>query len=247
MYNPFGQLVKEKSFTLLATVPFYKNSVFSISIVSLVLVFCILFMLYFRRSINIKTETKAKIAMDLHDESGTILTRLLLITKKEKMEAINKEQVQNGLKELSYSLRTYVDSISNKKHTFQELIDDIKEFTNYTCSFSGITPIININFDNNHILKDDLYRDIKLTIYEIINNSLKHSNADKISLLFVLKKRKLEIIVSDNGKCNISDLNTMKGNGIRNIKRRITRNNGKISYFIPKGKSGLTIEINLTI
>ena len=36
-------------------------------------------------------------------------------------------------------------------------------------------------------------------------------------------------------------------NGIRNIKRRITRNNGKISYFIPKGKSGLTIEINLTI
>lgn len=247
MYNPFGQLVKEKSFTLLATVPFYKNSVFSISIVSLVLVFCILFMLYFRRSINIKTETKAKIAMDLHDESGTILTRLLLITKKEKMEAINKEQVQNGLKELSYSLRTYVDSISNKKHTFHELIDDIKEFTNYTCSFSGITPIININFDNNHILKDDLYRDIKLTIYEIINNSLKHSNADKISLLFELKKRKLDIIVSDNGKCNISDLNTMKGNGIRNIKRRITRNNGKISYFIPKGKSGLTIEINLTI
>ena len=39
----------------------------------------------------------------------------------------------------------------------------------------------------------------------------------------------------------------MKGNGIINIKRRITRNNGKISYFIPIGESGLTIEINLTI
>ena len=247
MYNPFGQLVKEKSFTLIATVPFYKNSVFLISIVTLVLVFCVLFMLYFRRSINIKSETKAKIAMDLHDESGTILTRLLLISKKEKMEAVNKERLQTDLKELSYSLRTYVDSISSKNHTFQELIDDIKEFVNYTCSFSKITPNININFDKNSIIKGDLYRDIKLTIYEIVNNALKHSNADDISLLFLLKNRKLNLIISDNGKCNISDLDTMKGNGIINIKRRITRNNGKISYFIPIGESGLTIEINLTI
>jgi hypothetical protein len=247
MYNPFGQLVKGKSFNLIATVPFYKNSVFIISIVTLVLVFCILFMLYFRRSINIKSETKAKIAMDLHDESGTILTRLLLLSKKEKMEALDKDHLQTGLKEVSYNFRTYVDSISRKKHTFQELTDDIEEFINYTCSYSGITPNFNINFDKNILLKSDLFRDIKLTIYEIVNNTIKHSNAEKISLIMLLKNRKINIIISDNGECNISDLDAFKGNGIRNIKKRITRNNGKISYFIPNGESGLTIEINLTI
>ena len=247
MYNPFGQLVKEKSYHVSATAPFYIKTAFYVLIIILLLLFGTLFILFYLRSIRIKTATKSNIAMDLHDESGTILTRLLILSKKEKFEIKEKEMLQNGLKEALYSLRTYIDSISRKKHTWIDLSDELQEFVNASCSEAAIAVDFNIQYDKDYSLKGELFRDIKLTIYEIVTNTIKHAKADHISLSFNLRNKNLEIKINDNGTCDINDLNAMKGNGIRNIKKRITRNHGKYLYYISEEMSGLSIEINLPI
>ena len=247
MFDPFGQLVKEKSFQLYAKAPFYVKTGFYMLIIFLIIILSILLVLFFKRSIRIKAETKTKIAMDLHDESGTILTRLLMISKKDKFEAKEKEHLQNGLTEALYNFRTYLDSISRVKHTWVELVDELQEFVKASCSEAGITVDFNVQFDKDYSLRGELFRDVKLAIYEIVTNTIKHAKADHISLSFHLKNKNLEIKISDNGTCNINDLNAMKGNGIRNIKKRITRNHGKYLYYISEGMSGLTIEINLPV
>lgn len=247
MFDPFGQLVKEKSFQLHAKAPFYVRTGFYILIIVLIILLSFLFILFFNRSIKIKSETKTKIAMDLHDESGTILTRLLLLSKRAQFEVKEKEHLQNGLTEALYNFRTYLDSISREKHTWIDLTDELQEFIQATCADTEITATVTVDFDKNYLLRGELFRDIKLSVYEIVTNALKHSKAHKLSLHFKARDNKIDVKISDNGMCEILELDAHKGNGIRNIKKRISRNKGNFSYFILEGMTGLTIEINIPI
>lgn len=247
MFDPFSNLVEEKSFPIIATAPFYVKTSFHVFFAFFALVILFLFGLSILRSMRIRSVIKAKIAMDLHDESGTILTRLLLLSKKEKFEAKEKELLQSGLKEALYSFRTYLDSISKKRHSLQDLSDDLKEFITSACSDADIQFNFKMDFDRNYRLERELYRDVKLSIYEIVSNCLKHSKANLISVVFRAENKMLFIQVLDNGVCDLKNLEEQKGNGIRNISKRAQRNNGYVRHFIQEGQTGLTTEIQLPI
>ena len=247
MFDPFRNLVEEKSFPIVATAPFYVKTSFHIFFAALLIGILVLFWINFVQSLNIRAATKAKIAMDLHDESGTILTRLLLISKKAKFEDKEKEQIQNGLKEGLYSFRTYLDSISNKKHSIHDLADDLKEFTTSACADAGIQLNIKIVLEKNQRINRELYRDVKLSVYEIVTNCFKHSNATALSIDFTSENKFLKLIITDNGTCDIHELATQKGNGIRNITNRAKRNNGSVRHTVQNGQTGLTTEIQLPI
>ena len=247
MFDPFGNRVEEKSFPILATSPFYVKTSFHVFIAIFIFVIIIMLLFYISWSYRIRAATKAKIAMDLHDESGTILTRLLLISKKSKFEAKEKEQIQNGLKEALYSFRTYLDSISNKSHTLQDLSDDLKEFIASSCSDGDLKFKFRIDFDRNYRLDRELFRDLKLSVYEIMTNCLKHSQATSISIECKSVNKLLTLTISDNGICDLSSLGTQKGNGIRNITNRAKRNNGFVRHCVKEGETGLTTEIQLPI
>ena len=247
MFDPFGRLVTEKSFPIVSTAPFYVKTSFHVFFALFVVAILILLWLNIQKSMRIRAITKAKIAMDLHDESGTILTRLLLISKKSKFEAKEREQIQNGLKEALYSFRTYLDSISNKNHSLRDLSDDLKEFITAACADGGIQFKFKMDFEKNYRINRELYRDVKLSVYEIVTNCLKHSQANSITVECKSKNKILTLIISDNGTCDLSLLGTQKGNGIRNITNRAKRNNGFVRHYVKEGETGLTTEIQLPI
>ena len=247
MFDPFRNLVEEKSFPIVATAPFYVKTEFHIFLVIIGLFTIAGIAFSILRAVRVRAVTKAKIAMDLHDESGTILTRLLLISKKSKFEAKEREQIQNGLKEALYSFRTYLDSISNKSHSLRDLSDDLKEFVNAACGDGSIQFKFKMDFEKNYRINRELYRDVKLSVYEIVSNCLKHSQASSISVECKSESKILTLIISDNGTCDLSLLGTQKGNGIRNINNRAKRNYGSVKHYIKDGETGLTTEIQLTI
>ncbi len=247
MYNPFGQLVEEKTFSLTAkTSVFYKTEFLSFIFI-LVIIISILLVYTLRRSLRIKTQTKSRIAMDLHDESGTILTRLLMLSKKENIQEKDKELLQSGLREALYNFRTYINSISREKHTLQDLTYELKDFVTTSCADANIQVDFKPKYDLDYTIQGELYRDIKLSIYEIVTNCIKHANANQLSIKFLAIDYRLNILVTDNGFCNISDVESYKGNGIRNIKKRIQRNQGQFKYYVLEGTTGLMIEINLPL
>lgn len=247
MYNPFGQFVQEKSFVISANTPIYNKAGFLSIVYILVVLFCLLFIYFYFRSLYIKAQTKSRIAMDLHDESGTILTRLLMLSKRENIQEKEKEQLQSGLKEALYNFRTYIDSISRENHTLNDLTDELKDFVTIACSDVNIQVDFKTKSDNDYKIKGELFRDIKLSIYEIVTNCIKHAQADQISIKFLGIDNRLHILVSDTGFCDIEDLESYKGNGIRNIKKRIERNRGNVNYYVLDGASGLNIEISLPL
>jgi signal transduction histidine kinase len=88
---------------------------------------------------------------------------------------------------------------------------------------------------------------VKLSVYEIVSNCLKHSNASSIAIECNSENKLLTIIITDNGICDLSLLGTQKGNGIRNINNRAKRKYGFVKHYIKDGETGLTTEIQLPI
>lgn len=247
MFNPFGQLVSEQSLYLNANVPYYERKEFLVLIIFLVLFFSSLFVLFLIRANRIENRTKSQIAMDLHDESGTILTRLLMLSKKEKFEQKEKERLQNGLKEALYSFRTYLDSLSRKKHNLHDLSDELQEFINSISHETTLKIAYAMHFNVDQTLRAELFRDIKLSIFEVVTNAIKHSKATNLSISILQKKNRLKIQICDDGSCDLTNFYALKGNGIGNLKKRISRNNGTFTFYIAEGMTGLTVEFNIPI
>ena len=81
------------------------------------------------------------------------------------------------------------------------------------------------------------------------STSITHTMDDALSQgRFVsTANKKLFIQVTDNGICNLLNLEAQKGNGIRNISKRAKRNNGFVRHYVKEGETGLTAEIQLPI
>lgn len=253
MFDPFGNIVKQKVYVLNANVPFYQTSFFLrslviIALVLLILVTALLFLVfyYYRKTIFAINQTKSQIAMDLHDEAGSILTRLYMLTRSKKMVTNERELINAGLKEALFSIRTYMDSLTLEKSKINLLSAELKEIAGLNNSNLAIQ--FEDKVTNDTIISTALYRDIKLCFYEIISNNQKHSNGQNFSIKIVEEKNHLIIHTIDDGKLtNINELISPR-NGIRNIKKRVKKNKGEINYRINKTKGhGLELILKFPI
>ncbi len=85
------------------------------------------------------------------------------------------------------------------------------------------------------------------TIYravcELINNSVKHSGGDKITINITKDKKEQIVHYQDNGQGFSLDsiFNTNKGMGLNNLQNRIRNINGDINFKTAKGEGFETI------
>jgi hypothetical protein len=230
------------SINIYANSPFYKSTFFAWGISFFSLFAISLYLITLGRLRNIALETKTQIAMDLHDEVGTALTRALFYSRK------SKDHVLTNLIESSLnSLRAYIYSMSNKKVKLFELVDDLQEMLN----FISIDTDIEVDFKytelKNETISSVLYRDLKLSFYEIIANNQKHSQCTKFDVRFLLEKSILKINFTDNGILKNIDVLYKNSNGIDNITKRIKRHKGEVKFSINPEGSGLSVDILVLI
>ena len=92
-----------------------------------------------------------------------------------------------------------------------------------------------------------MYRDIKLCIYEIVNNSIKYSRCNLFFIEVKSENKMLCLDLKDDGIVTNLDELLNKGNGIKNIKKRVKRNNGQCLFSINNNKNGLAIQIKIPV
>jgi signal transduction histidine kinase len=74
-------------------------------------------------------------------------------------------------------------------------------------------------------------------VNEVVNNALRHSEASEISVQLILDDARLHITVEDNGKGFDPELaETKGGNGLKNIRQRVTALNGNLEISSAPGK-----------
>jgi hypothetical protein len=246
LYDNFGNLKDQKVIIINAKVPFYYQINFYIFLALLILISGIGIIYYIIKSRKIETKIKDQIAMDLHDEVGTVLTRMLFISKSNKKLELQHDEIKKGIIEALFSIRTSITALSNTNTTLENLIYDTKELLHKELSNTSIEFLINEEKGFSSInLKPELYRDCKLIIFEATTNMIKYSNATSFFIHFDLDCQ-FTITITDNG--HLKNINSIynKGNGIANIIKRTERNKGTYSFSIVP-PHGLSIQLKFNI
>ncbi|MBE5925991.1 MAG: sensor histidine kinase [Lachnospiraceae bacterium] len=172
-----------------------------------------------------------RIAREIHDNVGHMLTRSILQIGA--IKTINKdESLTEHLNNLHDTLSTAMTNIRESVHDLHDESIDLK---------NAISDIINpikepsIIFD--YDMSKNVPRNVKYcfisVIKETINNTIKHSNADKINIILREHPGFYQLLVEDNGK-NIN-INYQSGIGLNNIEDRVRSLNGNIKIISDDG------------
>jgi two-component sensor histidine kinase len=205
---------------------------------------------------------KSKLAADLHDNIGSGLTEISILSEVASRNKNSEQKISGGeLNKISDISRQLVDNMSDivwvvnpSRDSLHDLILRLKD------NYSDLLNSMEISFRTKNLekLKDvRLPMDVKQNLYlifkEAINNSIKHSGCRQITLESNLRNDVLEISLSDDGN-GFDDSLISKGNGLKNMENRAAQIKGRIKIkssanagtsirFI--GKSGTTSKLKV--
>lgn len=176
---------------------------------------------------------RKRIAGDLHDGAGHLLSALKLNLTSINVADKNERKIHQNAIHILDEVATEVRDISHL--LMPQTLSDIGLIASIMdlCTKINVSKKILIQF-NYTIEESSLTAFQKLSIFriiqEILNNILKHANAQNIMLNLSKKDRNFELQLIDDGRnFNMEDLNNSKGLGWKNIMTRISLLNGKIA------------------
>jgi signal transduction histidine kinase len=197
---------------------------------------------------------RLRISKDMHDEVGSSLTKIAILSELIQNEMDNRNKTVTDLNKISEISRNVIDNISeiiwaiNPKNDrldnlaayIREYVYEFLEGTKINCHFDFMENYPAVN------LSAEVRRNIFLVIKESLNNMVKHSCATEASLNLFYDEPDLQVILKDNGKGFMSEKISGFGNGLSNMARRIEDIGGKFNLTSSPGK-GVIIEIHLKL
>jgi len=197
---------------------------------------------------------RIRISNDMHDDVGSVLTKISLLlsslwhknnfpeTQKtilEKITASNNEVIQK-LDEIVWALNPKNDNLKNLSEYISEYAEEFFDSSSIKCYFdfpNDVTPIP---------LSSEVRHNVFLVFKEILNNIVKHSEADKAFIKLIEGKDAFTLVIQDNGKGFDTSENNLTRNGLKNMKERILVMDGKFSIESVPTK-GTKIEFTLLL
>lgn len=206
------------------------------------------FQIYKRRKLDEKTRLqneKLRISRELHDNigaqlsfiNGSIQSMANADSKNEQLQH-TQQVTQNTIKEL----RSTVWLINQQEFGLEEFVVKLRE---YLKPYYGSKPNIGIvnQSDKDYSIEPIIATNLFRIIQELVNNAIKHAEANTLEVKLVADQNKLKVSVKDDGKGY--DLNAKPaGYGLKNIQERVKTMNAtcNIDTAISSGT-----EIYLTI
>lgn len=164
------------------------------------------------------------------------------------MDAGEADKANIGSK-LQHVISGAVDEISRISHNISPHV--LENHGLNTALNNFISPLVSgrkITVEFSSVFSERFELTKELTIYrcitELLNNSLKHSGADKVVLKISAKEKLLHVFYSDNGKGFEFAQTKPEGMGLYNIKNRVETFGGRLSIDSSPGKG---IMVNLEI
>jgi signal transduction histidine kinase len=198
---------------------------------------------------------RARIAQDLHDDLGSSLTRLTLLSGLVKADKDNPEQVEIHANKISHAadqtvraLEEIVWAVRPGSDTLQSLIDYMAHFANELFESNSTRCRMDLP---SHLparpLPPEMRHNIFLIVKEALTNALKHSGASEVRVQARLEGPTLQIVVADDGK-GFDPASLVEGlrNGMGNMRRRAAAMNATLDLqTMPKKGTTVTLSVVL--
>lgn len=199
-----------------------------------------------KTSILSQEEERTRIAKELHDDVGAMLTTTKLyfgqITSDlspEELESITNKtggflnDMINSVRTISQDLRPVVLEKLGLIEAIQSLVQTINESRKIKISFNDHTK---------HTISKSKELNLYRIIQELITNTLKHAEASTIKIELKNEDNSLIVIYEDDGKgLDQKNLSHKKGLGLKNIESRLSVLSGSIRFL--EKQSGMKVKI----
>ncbi|MGG9964265.1 tetratricopeptide repeat-containing sensor histidine kinase [Ferruginibacter sp. SUN106] len=194
------------------------------------------------------------IARDLHDDIGSTLTSINILSKValqqeengDTMMGANMQKIKDRSSAIMESMSDIVWAINPQNDTFEQMIFRMKEFT------AEILEPLNINYTfketgNFSAIKLDIKKrkDFYLLFKEAINNAAKYSCCKNLTVQIEQDADSLHLKITDDGT-GFNEKVVKTGNGLINMRERAAAMGGEININSEAGK-GTNIKLVVPI
>ena len=199
---------------------------------------------------------RLRISSELHDEIGATLSGIAMYSHlaKEQIKTTQKTEVEKSLTVMQQSageminkLNDIVWLVNSEQDTLQKLVERLEEYAtnmapikNMGVKFIIPADIADINLPVEH------RRNIYLFCKEAINNAVKYSGSNLLTVAVKKNDHQLEFSVGDNGK-GFNPAFIKKGNGLDNMQQRADEIGAKFTLRSIEGEgSVVSMELKIT-
>lgn len=204
--------------------------------------------------IHTEERERERFAKDMHDGLGPLLSTIKLYINELKSVSMPDEERQEMV---SYSnqliddavnaTRTISNNLMPRMINTHGLVKAVEQF----CHLVNKTNKLYIAFDTENIERLDQNMEIILfrVISELINNTIKHAEAERVFILLLKRENVLSLYFKDDGKgFDVDEVmrSEKKGMGLKNIISRIKSINGYYEFKSRLGE-GFSIKIEIVL
>jgi two-component system sensor histidine kinase UhpB len=196
-------------------------------------------------------QVRNTIARDLHDDIGSTLSTINIISKLAMHEnpkgnnlhlsriAEQSAQMMESMTDIVWSINPDNDSLEKIAARMHLFTGEILEPQNIGYRFMGTESLTHLTLDTGK------RKNLFLIFKEAVNNAAKYSGATEVEILLSHTEGKLRMTVSDNG-CGFDEARINPGNGVKNMKARAQAINAHLALITAAGH-GTRIELVLPI
>lgn len=199
-----------------------------------------------------KQKIRNRIAQDLHDEIGSNLSSISLMSELvqkdgkinpdgfEKIKRINKvaKGSTQAMRDIVWLTNPSSDNIKDLISKMNEVANDMLGAMKWKFDFPQNLSEIN--------LLPETKRNVFFIYKEALNNILKHSNAMNVDIKLKLSENNLFLAIKDDGK-GFNTETGFTGNGLKNLQNRANEINGNFKLNSSPGKgTTLALEVKIT-
>lgn len=179
---------------------------------------------------------RERISKDIHDDLGTGLSKISILSELAKQSKSADEFTQRQLEKISDSSHELIDNLGELIWSHNPANDSLMKLFWYIREhlspvFDETTTVLKLSLPE---LATDIQvpaawrRNVFLAVKELLHNVLKHAQASHVVLEFNVQGQQLHISISDNGK-GFDPGRLTPGNGLFNLKKRMADCGGSVS------------------
>ncbi|MDZ4810617.1 MAG: two-component regulator propeller domain-containing protein [Bacteroidota bacterium] len=244
-----GQWGPSAAFPFSIRPPYWQRWWFYVLVGMLVLLLFYGFYLYRIRQILRLQKVRNRIATDLHDDIGSTLTNISILSELTNKNLHQPEQAKKFLQriteevnESSQALDDIIWNVNNNNDTLEEMLVRMRRFSAELFDQSEVKCYLELQPDAaTKKISMEQRRDLYLLYKESLNNIYKHAEAKTVWVDLKLSGNSFTLMIRDDGKgFNTKDITHR--NGLKNLKTRVEKWEGKLIIISLPGK-GSQIEI----
>jgi len=193
---------------------------------------------------------RTRIARDLHDDMGSTLSSINIISKMALKNAAGREitdhleRIKDNSGNMLESMSEIVWAINPGNDTLDKVILRMKDFAADILDPLSIRHTFSLEGDFAQVELDlNQRRDFYLIFKEGINNAAKYSGCKRIDVRLVKNHSAVEMQITDDG-CGFDPLTVQEGNGLNNMRERARQMGGSLQIDSKQGE-GASITLNI--